>query len=121
MTSYVPVPTKLRCRNCGTSAQKKLSEIRNYMTYLCLVCQKKLAINSNKCSFISSAFNKTQRSHVNLVTNYNLTVLNKLILLKGKSESHALRSPPVNSNCNFAIFIYPVSQRLQAPQLLLLE
>ena len=36
--------TKLPYINCGMSEQKK-SEIRNYITYLYNLCQKKLGIN----------------------------------------------------------------------------
>ena len=100
--------------------KKKQSEIRNYITYLCNVVERNrelTVVNLISNDFSRSPFTKSKRSHANLVSDYNLIVLSKLILLSWKSVFHALRNPSVNSNSNFAKFVFPVSQRLQASQL----
>ena len=75
-------------------------------------------VNVISHDFSRSPFIKSRCSHANSITDYNLIVLNKSILQRRKSVFHAPRNPSLNSSSNFAIFIYPVLQRLQASQLI---
>ena len=60
--------------------------------------------------FSWSLFIKSKCSPANLVTDYNIIVLNKLILQNRKLLVYTLPNPSVNSGSSFAIFNYYLSR-----------
>lgn len=92
MASYFSVCTKLRLVR-----GKKKSEKRNYITYLWVGNWKSAVVKVISSDFSRSPVTKSKFSHANLVTDYNLIFLKKLILQKLVFQ--ILRNQSVNSVC----------------------